>query len=186
MAHAVAYVSAILRQKTVLLQSLKSVGSTGDSCYTKQCKVTGATIGQHLRHSLDHIRKVVDASRAKSPEVIDYDIRGRNTDVERFLGAAADEVLMLGNDLACHANLDKEVTARFLHGDGNFMDMRSNVSRELGFVSHHSIHHHATILFILRVNSFPSSILQNMKEHSPDFGRAPATATFDRQQQPLH
>lgn len=61
------YLDGVLQHKQSLLQALRHAAQHRavegcDHLLTHKCAVSGVSIGQHLRHSLDHIRKVVDAA----------------------------------------------------------------------------------------------------------------------------
>ena len=75
---------AVLAQKELLLASLSALE------YVTPCALAGASIGQHMRHSLDHLAKATDAAPRPgdaAPALIDYDRRERATAIERDLGA---------------------------------------------------------------------------------------------------
>lgn len=124
----VLYLDAVLAQKVALFRALrravtlKTVRSdllgghadgklhhpSADEVLTFPCPLMGASVGQHVRHSLDHVRKTVDAclvqhtrSSLTPPQTFDtgivvaYDERARGTAVEEHLVSAEREVASL-------------------------------------------------------------------------------------------
>jgi hypothetical protein len=140
-------------------------------------------MGQHLRHSLDHYRKLFEgvaspasSTRASSspPTIttIQYDVRDRGTTIESDLAAARREVdrLMAEVQALPEEALTRPVHAAFvLSAGGEQASLPSTLGRELGFCTHHAIHHHALI------RAIASALDINAKLPS-DFGLAPSTA----------
>lgn len=82
---------AILDQQKQLLHSLE------DRMYTFQSPLFEASVGQHTRHSLDHLRKPLEAfaaanADASAPLLIRYDRRERNTAIETDRHAAIEQI----------------------------------------------------------------------------------------------
>jgi hypothetical protein len=70
-------VFAILAQQKTFLSTIS------DEIYTFPCTLLKGTIGQHTRHSLDHLRKPIEiVKKCQEDQVIRYDIRERNTSIE--------------------------------------------------------------------------------------------------------
>lgn len=102
-----------------------------------------ATIGQHLRHTLDHVRTVTSLD-AKG--TLDYDSRERGTPIEHDHGAALTEIARLIALLAAHPSEDLSLTlVAIVTPDGDRVRMRTTQARELAFVLSHTVHHAATI-----------------------------------------
>jgi len=169
---------AVLRQKKSLLSALQPAQ------YTQPCLlVGGGSVGQHLRHSLDHFRKLfegiavpkagtVSSSSSHSHGSIQYDVRDRGTEIEKDLDAARREVERLIADVKALSSerLKDPVQATFvLSAEGDAAALCSTVGRELGFCTHHAIHHHALIKAI-------ASDLGIQANLPHDFGLAPSTA----------
>jgi hypothetical protein len=110
-----------------------------------------------MRHSIDHISKLVDGYLAASKKmnndknipIICYDDRARNTDVETDPTIALQRVESIQNDMAgiwtapVSDLSESKIVARFI-GDcntGETYDLDSNFARELSFVCHHATHH---------------------------------------------
>lgn len=174
---------AILSQKTKLMESIEvELGLTRlVELYQQPCKVVGASIGQHFRHSLDHIERAT-ASMGQFRYEIHYDLRERDTPDERDWPAARERIQRIDGMLhLLTSNEDEEDFMQrveavfFLEGgnDAKEVALPSTLSRELGFAAHHAIHHMAMVRIIVQQQgffSFPS-----------DFGRAPSTVRHDQQ-----
>lgn len=138
------YALAILRQQQSLLQRIDS------SVYAQPCSVLKGSVGQHIRHAVDHFRALLFL-RSESPtdqnsQLVRYDDRQRGTDIEtdplhaqRAVQDCVDEVASLGSE-------DLRLQVEFMtNAAGEREVFESCLSRELAFVSHHAIHHHAMI-----------------------------------------
>lgn len=68
----------------ILLHEEQLMKALTDEQYQFQCPWMRSSIGQHVRHSLDHLRKPLENSN----DVVRYDFRDRNTDVENRVEAA--------------------------------------------------------------------------------------------------
>ncbi|GAB9463352.1 hypothetical protein Gpo141_00000815 [Globisporangium polare] len=172
---------AILEQHKTLLRSLD------DATYTFPSALLQASVGQHTRHSLDHLRKPIEAllaSTASANDAVDagadaelvirYDLRQRNTVIEHDRNAAIDQIERLQGDIRAvdDSALRRPLRAAFmLSGDGHEFAFESTLSRELAFGVHHCIHHNALSKVLLR-HHFPELPLP------PDFGMAPSTTNF--------
>lgn len=131
----------------------------------------GGTIGQHVRHSLDHFAA---ALTALDGETIDYDHRERGTSIETDPQAALRQIWAMRERLAelGQAELRRRVRIRvMLTAGGDETELDSTLERELAFAAHHAIHHHAMI----------AAISVEMKRPVPaGFGKAPSTLHFER------
>lgn len=120
-----------------------------DGEYTRPCeRFFGSTIGQHVRHSLDHFAAALSGAGG---ELIDYDRRARATPVESDRVAALAEIDLIARRLADVGEDDarRGVELRvMLTSSGDEQTMRSTLGRELAFASHHAVHHHAMIAAI--------------------------------------
>jgi len=132
----------------------------------------GASIGQHVRHTLDHFRALADCTPGVGE--IDYDQRERGVPVETDRGVALDEIRGVMTTLsgADAARLESGVTVRaVISGDGAEAPLESTFARELWFVTHHAIHHNALIMTVAREKGITLA---------EGFGRAPSTVNFER------
>lgn len=149
-------------------------------------------MGQHLRHSLDHYRKLFEGVAASAPSsstssspptitTIQYDVRDRGTAIEIDLAAARREVdrLMAEVQALPDEALTRPVHAAFvLSAEGEQATLPSTLGRELGFCTHHAIHHHALIRAI-------ASALDTHAHLPADFGLAPSTAHYQKSHAPI-
>lgn len=130
-----------------------------------------ATIGGHVRHTLDHIAAIApNASRIPATGAsVDYELRARGTLVEADPKAAHAEALRLRAlfHQASSSHADQVLSVRVLASkDGSLLTVNSTVARELAFALSHTIHHCA----ILRIMLASSGITTPAQ-----FGFAPAT-----------
>jgi len=138
--------------------------------YTHHARLlSGATIGEHVRHILEFYQSVLDGLDSK---IVNYDKRKRNMLIE-----SNREIAIQTIDLIC-SRLAIDMTDEFLVLVGNFGGLRGEEShiktslyRELAYCLEHSIHHQALIkVGLLELNSI-SYIDQT-------FGWAPATIRY--------
>ena len=154
------------------------VSGLDDAIYTFYSSLFEGSVGQHTRHSLDHIRKPLELlaahKRGSSDDLVHYDIRDRCTPVETNRHAAIEQIEQLERTLCAvtQSNLARPVQAAFmLSADGHEIDFKSTFSRELAFAVHHCIHHNALSMVLLR-HHFPERSVPK------GFGMAPSTANF--------
>ena len=184
---------ALLTQKIAFLDLL--VGRYGASSaalqFTKVCPLVGASCGQHYRHSMDHIElAALLASSLDSHNVpsqsqereLHYDLRVRGGTLEKDLGMSRQRIVDVVDVFNSLQASDDSVTTNPLTAYFNLsadsdaeIGLPSTVGRELGFCTHHAIHHLALVKIIA---------LQTLGLDEGDlphgFGRAPSTLLFDR------
>jgi len=108
-----------------------------------------SSIGQHIRHNLDHFEALFDGLPAKR---VDYESRGRSELVSESTDFAAGRIQQYIGQLD---QLDEFDPALLLvrKEDGlpeEHMDwLSSSLARELQFLLGHTVHHHAIICFML-------------------------------------
>jgi hypothetical protein len=181
----------ILQQKLLLLNALASKHGpdTARALFQAPCPMVKASIGQHLRHSMDHMEAaVLSSSSLENNLEIHYDLRKRGGSDEHDWQASQQRIQRVSDLLEelssrvvssttdAGSAWNQSVTACFmLSGDSEEeYPLVSSVARELGFAAHHSIHHMAMVR-IIAVHTGGLS-----EEDLPsDFGRAPSTVTFD-------
>ncbi|PKF61786.1 hypothetical protein CW745_10755 [Psychromonas sp. psych-6C06] len=130
--------------------------------------------GQHLRHVLDHYVAMI---RGLKVGCIDYDKRSRGGYVESDIEAARNLILEIKSWLLVLTDqlltkplmLSTEVCIE----EKRVITMTTSLARELVFASSHAIHHFAMMAQISKAQNI--AIPDN-------FGLAPATATFMREQ----
>ncbi len=125
-----------------------------------------ATIGGHVRHSLDHARAVVDG---RLTGLVDYDHRERGTSIESSVAAADAELARMveAMDRLASARGDEDLAVAIMPTRaGEVIRCASSLRRELAFVLSHTVHHNATI----------RGMLVELGKPVPDsLGYAPAT-----------
>ena len=154
--------------------------------YAKPCPIVGASIGQHVRHSMDHLEMAARLAAAavstgNSDVGLHYDLRQRGGPDEDDMAAAG---LRINNTIQLLESMerskelclpDRLVNAYFmLSADPTEFRLPTTIEREMGFCAHHSIHHLAMVRVIaLETIGLAADDLGN------DFGRAPSTLVFD-------
>lgn len=156
----------------ILNQCARFIAHLNPDAYAHPCSmVSGSTIGQHVRHMLDHFEAVAASLDAA---VIDYDHRERDTPVERDPDAALSRLHSIADRLASlrAADLSAAVRVRvMLSSAGECSECGSTLARELAFTAHHAVHHHAMIAAIAAAYGLAVPT---------GFGKAPATLHHER------
>lgn len=107
-----------------------------------------SSIGAHYRHIIEHYQCFFFQFDGK--EVINYDARKRNIQIETDINYALQQFRLIRDRLATFDCDDKrEVLVADEHCD---YQMRSSLSRELMFLIGHSEHHSAMIAAMLRLS----------------------------------
>lgn len=131
----------------------------------------GASIGQHVRHALDHFCAVLSGCVG---EVIDYDHRRRDTPVEKSRREGLAAIGELAARLCAMPGGSRDAVVRvrvMLSGSGDEAELGSTLGRELAFAAHHAVHHFAMMSMIGRA----------MGATVPEgFGKAPSTLHHER------
>jgi hypothetical protein len=197
--HGLAVVEAsrrVLLQTEALLSGMERLGL--EEVYPRTCPMLCASIGQHVRHSLDHFDRLLRslprakagadpgagaAAGAAAPPlpIVRYDERERATAVETELSAGLDAVLECSERLVTldsqALKLPLEVEFLLTGEEGSAQVFCSTGLRELWFVSHHCIHHQAQIKMIACnvLKDRPDALKQLIPK---TLGLAPATTLF--------
>ena len=181
----VASAAALLSQQRTFVRRLGEAAAAasprGNSTllrlYTERCPMVGASVGQHLRHSLAHYERLLDAAETKEPYVyVRYDDRARGGDFERCLVAAeaalarAEGRLLRIDD---GREADAVVPVFLLSAGGEEFASASTLGREVAFVAHHAIHHNAMVRVICGTHPELSEAALSLLP--PYFGSAPST-----------
>ena len=107
------------------------------------------TIGEHVRHLLDHISALVTASPG---DQLSYDHRERGTAIEIDVNVAVERIfhLMAIIERRSGKTLDDPVqVTSIVSASGEAVTGWSTLGRELAFVVSHTIHHQAIIALLL-------------------------------------
>ena len=133
------------------LESLVSDVMPDVYCARFAPEVSGS-IGEHVRHCLDHVSALLAADSARP---LSYDRRQRGTAVETDPGEALRQILQLkiALDAWSTRSLDEplRVTSMIAASDDAVTGW-STLARELAFVVSHTIHHQATIGILLAIH----------------------------------
>lgn len=158
----------------LLDHTIALIEGINDHHYTAPCPACDhAAIGGHIRHLLDHFEALAKGFEADAPVV--YDRRDRGTEVERDRAAAAQRLRAVRDRFAGldDVQLAMGVTVRVLPTpQGEEVELESTLARELAFVTHHAVHHHAIIKTIAQTAGVSL-------DH--EFGRAPSTVRAETQ-----
>lgn len=165
--------AAALTAAAALLDQCRAfVRSVPAAAYTAPCPLMfDATIGQHVRHALDHFAAALSAIDGAT---IDYDHRQRDTAIERDPAEAARAIdaLIAALRAVPPAGASRTVAIRImLSGTGDECELGSTLAREIAFATHHAVHHHAMMATIAR--SIGAQV-------PPGFGKAPSTIDHER------
>lgn len=137
-----------------------------DAYCARSSRVSGS-VGEHVRHLLDHISSLVSASPSN---VLSYDHRSRGTALETEPSVAVREMMRLDAALErwSERSLDEPVTVvAMMSADGQAVTGWSTLARELAFVMSHTVHHQAIVALLLEQLGVDSP--------SERFGYAPST-----------
>ena len=108
--------------------------------YNVKCELlNGASIGGHLRHSLEFY---ICLLKRENPTVINYDERKRDEKIETDLAYAIKEMHSLKKQLL---SVKKDVPLQLLAKEVNAQLVSTSFERELMYCLDHAIHHQALI-----------------------------------------
>ncbi|MFH7000598.1 DinB family protein [Flavobacterium bizetiae] len=133
--------------------------------------LSGATIGQHVRHILEFYQSVLNGLDTKS---INYDNRKRNLLIETDKDFAIQIIDSINSNLYLDI-LDEPfvLEGNFCAEEGKQIQIQTTLYRELAYCLEHSIHHQALIkVGLLELNSL--SLIDET------FGLAPATIRYKK------
>lgn len=139
--------------------------------YSAVPPTAGSTIGQHMRHILDHYVGLMGADRS----VVDYDLRHRGSgietdvtqaraqiaDIQTWVSRLDEAALTQPITVVCEVSLCRTERAQ----------VGSTLGRELMFLSSHMVHHQAIVAMIARALTVPVE---------DGLGLAPATRSYLR------
>ena len=113
---------------------------------TRMFPSASGSIGEHVRHCLDHVSALVSADPSSC---LSYDRRDRGTPVETDAAYALRCIQLLRIKVAVgrwSARLDEPICiVSTIERGGSVLTSMSTLARELAFVLNHTIHHQAMI-----------------------------------------
>ncbi|MGH1372675.1 MAG: DinB family protein [Cellvibrionaceae bacterium] len=138
--------------------------------YQHKPAVANSTIGQHIRHIIDHFdayRRGIDTS------CIDYNIRSRDSELETTPTLAMQKLkeFELWLDHSPRESFELSLVTEVSTLDRLSISLQSNSHRELVYLLNHSYHHVALAATLARTLGLAPS---------EKLGVAPATATYRR------
>jgi uncharacterized damage-inducible protein DinB len=122
-------------------------------CARLAAAVSGS-IGEHVRHCLDHVSALLAADPATT---LSYDRRQRGTAVETDPAEALRQVMQLKHALGAWSarSLDEPLrVASLLSASDDAVTGWSTLGREVAFVVSHTIHHQAMIGMLLAIHGY--------------------------------
>ena len=130
------------------------VMATDGTIYTARPIAVSGTIGEHVRHCLDHIAALVAAGPSQP---MSYDSRHRGTAVERDPAEALRQIMRLQSsvDRWGARSMDDPICVASLVAPGESVVGWSTLGRELAFLNCHTIHHQALIAVLLELSDEP-------------------------------
>jgi uncharacterized damage-inducible protein DinB len=128
----------LLRQAITLVED-----HVGDQYTTVSQKVFSSSIGQHIRHCVEHYEEFIVA--LASGRDLNYEQRPRDLTVETNRQAAISRLLHIHEVLATLPDAQKELG---VWDTGAESPALSSVSRELQYLLSHTVHHCALIAII--------------------------------------
>lgn len=129
--------------------------------------VSGATIGQHVRHILEFY---ICIEKGIKSGTVSYDDRDRQKEIEEDPSFTINVI----SELKCflqaiqNTNIEIEFLANYSLLEDQSCSIKSNLERELAYALDHTIHHMAILKIALKVGD-PSIFINNK------FGVAPST-----------
>jgi hypothetical protein len=172
---------SMLRQKAGFIHLLKTkFGDNARHRYQQVCPIVHASVGQHIRHSMDHIELILRMNDYVHNDELHYDLRTRGGNDESDIDAALTRISTVTELLLLPQqgdfNTDNRPMKAFfmLSGDPTEFQLSTTLERELGFGVHHAIHHMAMVKIIaVQTLEIPT------EELTSDFGRAPSTVVHE-------
>lgn len=157
--------------KQNLLETRALIAQLSEEQYSMpSTMLSGATIGQHLRHILEFYLCLLDAT---TDTVVNYDNRARNRIIETNLLVAVDAIDYIVSALDTFTRSDDPVMlqSNFEPKAAQTVSIPSSYARELAYNLEHSIHHQALIKVGLKEQG-----LEHLLDEA--FGVAPTTIRF--------
>ena len=169
----------------MLEQSIEVLSSLSDEHYIRKHPDTLNSVGQHIRHIIDHYsalqdgvgKNEVSVSRTGDKvvhDLVDYDKRNRHCDIEfnRSVGIAEISKIISWLKSSFHQDKILNINAEVSINTQRSVRLKSSFSRELYHLMNHTLHHLAYIALLVKLEGI---------EVPGSTGVAPATATWRRQ-----
>ena len=148
--------------RSFLRQALQLLGEMDPATYTSPCEeVFSSSIGQHVRHCVEHYEEFLGALR--SGRELDYDKRPRDPRVETDMPEAVSRLRKIREEFGSLPGHCQPLRIRDCEVD---LASESSICREMQFLVSHTVHHFALISVIARLNGLRTP---------EDFGIAPST-----------
>ena len=203
--------TALLHQKAGLIDALitRHGSAAATEAFTKPCPIVGATIGQHFRHSMDHMELAALVASARCTEAlgveggnyaqadpadIHYDLRVRGGTLERNMEESRKRIVSVVHvldeirnaisspDSSQGDDLAKHIIHSPVHAQFYLTadeGEESKLPSTVGRELGFVAHHAIHHLAMVKVIALHSAGLT--EEELPDaFGRAPSTIKYDR------
>lgn len=131
------------------------VMAADEAIYTARPIAASGSIGEHVRHCLDHIAALVAATPSRA---MSYDRRERGTAVERDPAEALRQIMRLQASVdrwGVRSMDDPVCVTSLVTPAGESVTGWSTLGRELAYVNSHTIHHQALIAVLLELAGVP-------------------------------
>jgi uncharacterized damage-inducible protein DinB len=144
---------AVRYARTALELNAQVLSSLSDQQYQTKLEYFGSSVGEHMRHILDHYSKLLESSGGAP---VRYDERRRGTDVEVSRAAAIkvneDVLQVLESQVVEKRDGSELLTVSFMTDPITSSEDSSSSSlhRELLFCAHHATHHQFVIKLMMR------------------------------------
>ena len=133
---------------------------------------SGASIGAHYRHSLEHFKILLEAANETQ---VDYDQRERDAGLEneRLFALQVTRDFRHAARFLSTLSVNRPIEARYKisYAGSGTCSAASTVGREIMYAVSHTIHHYALIGLICGMRKIPVP---------EDFGVAPSTVEYQR------
>ncbi|MDR5904893.1 DinB family protein [Franzmannia qiaohouensis] len=163
---------ALIEENQVALAQLRHLvaGLTPEAYQQAAGRQGRHTLGKHVRHIIDHVEALLNLGPEEG--VIDYEHRRRDARLEQWPQQAANRLDDLEALLAAFAPQREAASLHYPVGD-EALTLDTSVSRELAFLTSHTIHHMAIIGLLAEHQGIPLA---------EDFGVHPSTLRHWQQQ----
>lgn len=149
----------------LLDQAILLIGNSTTEDFVQPCEqVFSSSIGQHIRHCVEHYEEFLSA--VEEQRELNYEKRPRDMKVEIDPHEAVRRLRGIRDSLESTAAVCREI---LVWDNGATIPASSSLSRELQFLLSHTVHHYALISVI--------ASLRGLRVPG-DFGVAPSTLNY--------